>query len=61
MVIGGEGKFERTESYRRQVNGARVENNAGFTTLDLNLMKVQQFESEQFNDRIIFMSMYNDI
>ena len=39
---------------------------AGLTTLGLlekiqNLMKDPQCESEQVNDRIIFMSMYNDI
>ena len=38
----------------------------GFTTLGLlekiqDLMKDLQCEPEQFNDRIIFMSMYNDI
>ena len=39
---------------------------AGFTTLGLleeihNLMRDLQCEAEQVNDRIIFMSMYNDI
>ena len=38
----------------------------GFTTLDIleeiqNFMKKIQCEPEQFKDRIIFMSMYNDI
>ena len=38
----------------------------GFTTLDIleeiqNCMKEQQCEPEQFKDRIIFMSMFNDI
>ena len=38
----------------------------GFTTLDIlegirTFMKDQQCEPEQFNDRINFMSMYNDI
>ena len=39
---------------------------AGFTTLGIleeihKFMKEMQCELEQFNDRIIFMSMYNDI
>ena len=38
----------------------------GFTTLDIleeiqKIMEGVQCEPEQFNDRIIFMSMYNDI
>ena len=38
----------------------------GFTTLDIleeiqNYMQEQQCEPEQFTDRIIFMSMFNDI
>ena len=44
-----------------------MENSPGFTTLDI-LEEIQFFfmedfqcELEQFNDRIIFMSMYNDI
>ena len=50
---------------RRRANGIRVEYLPGFTTLQL-VHEVQKFmskmgEPEQFQGRIIFMSMFNDI
>ena len=58
--------MSRVGSNRRGVNGIRVEFLPGFTTLQIlaELQKMtneMQCEHEQVTERIIFMSMYNDI
>ena len=65
MVIGKQ-SLQRYESNPQSADGVRVENISGITTLGLlekiqSLMRVLQCEPEQFKNRIIFMSMYNDI
>ena len=62
----GKQSLQGCESNWRNADGVRVENLSGITTLGLlekiqSLMRDLQCEPEHFKDRIIFMSMYNDI
>ena len=65
-MVFGKQSLQGYESNRRHADGVRVENIPRITTLGLlemiqSLMRDLQCEPEPFNDRIIFMSMYNDI
>ena len=67
LIVFGEQSLPRTESHRRYANGVRVVNisrihDVGPLQKFESLMRVLKWcELEQFKDRIIFMSMYNDI
>ena len=65
-MVFGKQSLQRYESNRRYADGVRVEIFPGFTTLGVlekiqSLMRDLQCEPEHLNDRIIFMSRYNDI
>ena len=58
--------LSRIVSNRWGADGVRVKNFPGFTTLQIlakiqNMMTEIKCEPEQFQGRIIFMSMYTDI
>ena len=64
MVLGK--SLQGYESNRRHADGVGVENIPGITTMGFlekiqSLMRDIQCEPEHFKDRIIFMSMYNNI
>ena len=65
-MVFGKQSLQGNVSNRRYADGVRVENIPGIMTFGLlekiqSLMRDLQCEPEHFNDRIIFMSMYNDI
>ena len=65
-MVFGNSLCQRIGSNRRRADGATMENLPGFTTLGI-LIEIQKMmaelkcEPEQFQGRIIFMSMYNYI
>ena len=65
-MVFGKQSLQGHESNRRHADGVRVDFFPGITTLGLleksqSLMRDLQCKPEHFTDRIIFMSMYNDI
>ena len=65
-MVFGKQSLQGYESNRRHADGVRVESiprnhNVGPPQEDSRSDENLQCEPEQFNDRIIFMSMYNDI